>query len=81
VNERSGANQQNVVELPAVEVVIATTSPKRIAYLPNTTFVGWLIEHEILVVKDSSLVAHDVQAGTTRKSTISVSDKTFALVR
>jgi hypothetical protein len=72
---------KTLVELPAVEVVAATDPPKRAAYLPNTTFVGWLSEKEVLVVKDSFLVAYDVQAGTTRKSNISVGDKTFAFVR
>lgn len=72
---------KTLVELPAVEVATTTDPPKRVAYLPNTTFVGWLSQHEILFARDSSLVAYDVQTGTTRKSTISVSDKTFALVR
>jgi hypothetical protein len=72
---------KTLVELPAVEVVTTTDSPKRSAYLPNTTFVGWLNEKEILIVKDSSLVAYDVVTGTTRKSNIPVGDNTFALVR
>jgi hypothetical protein len=72
---------KTLVELPAVEVVAATDPPKRAAYLPNTTFVGWLNEKEILIVKDSFLVAYDVLAGTTRKSNISVGDKPFAFVR
>ncbi len=64
-----------------MEVVTATDPPKRAAYLPNTTLVGWLSDKEILIVKDSFLVAYDVLAGTTRKSNISVGDKTFAFVR
>jgi hypothetical protein len=72
---------KTLVELPAVAVVAATDPPKRAAYLPNTTFVGWLNEKEILIVKDSFLVAYDVLAGTTRKSNISVGDKPFAFVR
>jgi hypothetical protein len=72
---------KTLADLPAVEVVTATDPPKRAAYLPNATIVGWLSEREILIVKDSSLVAYDVLAGSTRKSNISVGNKAFALVR
>ncbi len=72
---------KTLVELPAVEVVTATEPPTRAAYLPNTTLVGWLSEKEILIVKDSLLVAYDVVTGTMRKSNISVGDNSFALVR
>jgi hypothetical protein len=72
---------KTLIELPAVEVVTATDPPKRAAYLPDSTFVGWLSQREILILKDSFLVAYDVLAATTRKSNISVGDKTFAFVR
>ena len=72
---------QTLADLPAVEVVSASDPPKRAVYLPNATFVGWLSEREILIVKDSLLVAYDVLGGASRKSNIQVSDKAYALVR
>jgi hypothetical protein len=72
---------KTLADLPAVEVVTATDPPKRAAYLPNTSFVGWLSQREILILKDSFLVAYDVLAGSTRKSNVSVGDKAYAFVR
>jgi hypothetical protein len=72
---------KTLADLPAVEVVTATDPPKRAAYLPNTSFVGWLSQREILILKDSVLVAYDVVTGTTRKSNVSVGDKAYAFVR
>jgi hypothetical protein len=72
---------KTLADLPAVEVVTATDPPKRAAYLPNATFVGWLSEREILILKDSFLVAYDVLGDASRKSNVSVGDNTFALVR
>ncbi len=72
---------KTLADLPALEVVTATDPPKRVAYLPNATFLGWLSEREVLIVKDPFVVAYDVLAGTTRKSNISVGGKTFAFVR
>ena len=66
---------------PQSEVVAATDPPKRTAYVPNATFVGWLNEHEIVIVKDSFLVVYNVSAGTSRKSNIGMSDKAYALLR
>ena len=72
---------KTLADLPAVEVVTATDPPKRAAYLPNATFVGWLSEREILIVKDSLVVAYDVLGGASRKSNVSVDDKALAFVR
>ncbi|MGA7925796.1 MAG: hypothetical protein WCA20_07345, partial [Candidatus Sulfotelmatobacter sp.] len=72
---------KTLADLPAVEVVTTTNPPKRAAYLPNATLVGWLSEREILIVKDSFLVAYDVSAGRSRKSNISVGDKGYAVLR
>jgi len=72
---------KTLVELPAVEVVATIDPPKRVAYLPNATLVGWLNEQEIVIVKDSFLVVYNVTAGTSRKSNISVGDKAYAFLR
>jgi hypothetical protein len=72
---------QTLVDLPAVEVVTSTDPPKRAAYVPNATLVGWLNQNEIVIVKDSLLVVYDVTADTSRKSNISVGGQAYALLR
>jgi hypothetical protein len=68
-------------ELPAVEVKNLEDSPKRIAYLPHATLVGWISDKEILVVEAHLLVAYNVSTGVRRKSTIRVEDAAHAFLR
>jgi hypothetical protein len=68
-------------ELPAVEVKNLEDSPKRIAYLPHATLVGWISDKEILVVEAHLLVAYNVNTGVRRKSTIRVEDAAHAFLR
>ena len=72
---------QSLADLPAVEVVTATDPPKRAAYLPNATLVGWLNQREIVIVKDSFLGVYSVPAGTLRKLSIAVGDQSHAFLR
>jgi hypothetical protein len=72
---------QSLADLPAVEVVTATDPPKRAAYLPDATLVGWLNQHEIVIVKDSFLVVYDVPTGASRKLSIAVGDQNHAFLR
>lgn len=68
-------------ELPAVEVKNVEDSPKRIAYLPHATLVGWISDKEILVVEAHLLVAYNVSTGVRRKSTIRVEDAAHVFLR
>lgn len=68
-------------ELPAVEVKNVEDSPKRIAYLPHATLVGWISDKEILVVEAHLLVAYNVSTGVRRKSIIRVEDAAHVFLR
>jgi hypothetical protein len=68
-------------ELPAVEVKNLEDSPKRIAYLPHATLVGWISDKEILVVEAHLLVAYNVSTGVRRKSAIRVEDAAHVFLR
>jgi hypothetical protein len=68
-------------ELPAVEVKNLEDSPKRIAYLPHATLVGWISDEEILVVEAHLLVAYNVSTGVRRKSAIRVEDAAHVFLR
>jgi len=62
------------LDLPAVEVKSVGDSPRRIAFLPHATLVGWINDKEILIVEGHLLVAYNVVSGARRKSTIRVED-------
>ena len=68
-------------ELPAVEVKNVEDLPKRIAYLPRATLVGWISDKEILVVEAHLLVAYNVSTGVRRKSTIRAADAAHVFLR
>jgi hypothetical protein len=68
-------------ELPAVEVKNVEDSPRRIAYLPHATLVGWISDKEILVVEAHLLVVYNVSTGVRRKSTIRVEDAAHVFLR
>lgn len=70
-----------VEELPAVEVKKIEETPKRIAYLPHATLVGWISDKEILVVEGHVLVAYNVETGVRRKSNIRVEDAGHVFLR
>ena len=68
-------------ELPAVEVVTAGESSKRIAYVPHASVAGWLNEKELLIVEGGVLVAYNPGTGARRKSSIKITDPAFVFVR
>ena len=70
-----------VEELPAVEVKTVEDAPKRIAYLPHATLVGWINDKEILVVEAHLLVAYNVGTGVRRKSNIRAEDAAHVFLR
>jgi hypothetical protein len=70
-----------LVDLPAVEVKGEGEPPRRLAFLPRATLVGWLSDKEILIVEDHLLVAYNVAGGTRRKSNIKVEDAAHVFLR
>jgi hypothetical protein len=63
-----------LAELPAVEVKSIEDAPRRLAYLPHATLVGWMSEKEILMVENHVLVVYNVATGARRKSSVRVED-------
>ncbi|HTW59626.1 MAG TPA: hypothetical protein VMD99_15975 [Terriglobales bacterium] len=72
--EESKAIRKSLGELPAVEVKSVEDSPKRVAFLPHATLVGWISEKELLIVEDHLLVVYDIGTGRRRKSNVRVQD-------
>jgi hypothetical protein len=70
-----------LLDLPAVEVKSVEDSPRRIAFLPHATLVGWIGEKEILIVEGRLLVAYNVASGMRRKSSIRVEDAAHVFLR
>jgi hypothetical protein len=72
--EESQRIRKALGEMPAVEVKTVGDSPRRVAFLPHATLVGWISGKEILIVEDHLLVAYTVTSGARRKSNIRVQD-------
>ncbi len=70
-----------LLDLPAVEVKSVESSPRRIAFLPHVTLVGWINDKEILIVEGHQLVAYNVATGARRKSNIHVEDAAHVFLR
>jgi hypothetical protein len=70
-----------LLDLPAVEVKSVEDAPRRIAFLPHATLVGWISDKEILIVEGHLLVAYNVASGTRRKSSIRVEDAAHVFLR
>jgi hypothetical protein len=79
--EESQRIRRALLDLPAVEVKSVEDSPRRIAFLPHATLVGWISEKEILIVEGHLLVAYNVASGTRRKSSIHVEDAAHVFLR
>jgi hypothetical protein len=79
--EESQRIRKALLDLPAVEVKSVEDAPRRIAFLPHATLVGWISDKEILIVEGHSLVAYNVASGTRRKSTIRVEDAAHVFLR
>jgi hypothetical protein len=79
--EESQRIRKALLDLPAVEVKSAEDPPRRMAFLPHATLVGWISDKEILVVEGHLLVAYNVASGTRRKSSIRVEDAAHVFLR
>ena len=72
--EESQRIRKALTELPAVEVKSMEETPRRVAYVPHATLVGWMSEKEILMVEDHVLVVYTLGTGARRKSGVRVED-------
>jgi WD40 repeat protein len=79
--EESKQIRKALAELPAVEVKTLEDSPRRVAFLPHATFVGWISEKEMLIVEDHLLAAYNVGSGARRKSSVRVQDPASVFLR
>lgn len=79
--EESQRIRKALAELPAVEAKSLEDSPRRVAYLPHATLVGWLSEKEILIVEDHLLVVYNVSTAARRKSSVRVEDASHVFLR
>jgi hypothetical protein len=72
--EESKAIRKALADLPAVEVKSVEDAPRRVAYVPHATLVGWISDKELLIVEDHLLIAYNVATGARRKSSVRVED-------
>jgi len=79
--EESKLIRTALAELPAVEVKSLGEAPRRLAFVPHATLVGWISEKEILIVEDHVLVAYTVGTGARRKSSVRVEDAGVVFLR
>jgi hypothetical protein len=84
--EESQRIRKALLDLPAVEVKRIDgksnqDSPRRIAFLPHATLVGWINDKEILIVEGHLLVAYNVASGARRKSSVRVDDAGHVFLR
>ena len=84
--EESQRIRKALTDLPAVEVKsvdmrTGENVPRRLAFLPHATLVGWINDKEILIVENHMLAAYNIANGTRRKSNISVQDYEHVFLR
>jgi hypothetical protein len=79
--EESQRIRKALSDLPAVEIKSNEDVPRRIAFLPHATLVGWISDKEILLVEGHLMVAYNVASGARRKSNIRVEDPAHVFLR
>ncbi len=79
--EESQRIRKALLDLPAVEVKSVEDVPRRIAFIPHATLVGWISDKEILIVEGHLLVAYNVVTGARRKSSVRVEDAAHVFLR
>lgn len=79
--EESKQIRRALAELPAVEVKSVEDTPRKIAFVPHATLVGWINEKELLIVEDHLLVLYNLGTGAKRKSNIRVESAENAFLR
>ena len=79
--EESEHIRKALAELPAVEVKSLEDSPKRLAFVPHATLVGWIGPKEVLIIEDHVLVLYNVGTGARKKSSVRVDDAAKVFLR
>jgi hypothetical protein len=79
--EESKQIRKALADLPAVEVKTLEDLPRRVAFLPHASLVGWIGEKELLIVEDHLLVAYHLGTGARRKSSVRVEDAGHVFLR
>jgi hypothetical protein len=79
--EESKQIRRALAELPAVEVKSLEDAPRRLAFAPHATLVGWINEKELLLVEDHLLVLYNVGTGARRKSNVRVENADSVFLR
>jgi hypothetical protein len=79
--EESQRIRKALQDLPAIEIKTTDDSPRRLAFVPHATLVGWINDKELLIVENHLLVAYTVGSGARRKSTIRVEDAARVFLR
>ena len=79
--EESQRIHKALSQLPAVELKTLDDTPKRLAFLPHASLIGWISEKELLIIEDHLLVTYSLATGTRRKSTIKVDDPARVFLR
>jgi hypothetical protein len=79
--EESQRIRKALLDVPAVEVKSVEDSPRRIAFLPHATLVGWLSSKEMIIIEGKLVVAYNVGSGARRKSNIRVEDAAHVFLR
>ncbi len=79
--EESQHIRKALADLPAVEVKSLDDTPRRVAYLPHASLVGWISEKELLLVESHLLVSYNVATGARRKSSVRVEDAAHVFLR
>jgi len=79
--EESKQIRKALADLPAVEVKTLADPPKRAAFIPHATLVGWLNDKELLLEQDHLLVIYNVVSKAQRKSSIKADDAARVFLR
>lgn len=79
--EESKQIRRALAELPAVEVKSVEDVPRKLAFAPHATLVGWINDKEVLIVEDHLLVLYNVGTGARRKSNVRVENADGVFLR
>lgn len=79
--EESKQIRRALAELPVVEVKSIEDPPRRLAFVPHATLVGWLNERDLLIVEDHLLTLYNVGTGAKRKTNVRVGDAESVFLR
>jgi hypothetical protein len=79
--EESQRIRKSLIDLPAIEIKMVEDTPRRVAFLPHASLIGWISDKEILIVQDHLLVLYNVGSGARRKSGVRVEDAARVFLR